>query len=95
MVTLFAYYMAIIHPTLSLLMRAAYICFVVLSFAAIWYAPPALADTKPDACLYVEVASLPVKYLGPGLVPTIPGSMLAAHPECKLSPRPPLAAVAP
>jgi len=56
-------------------MRAACLRLAVVSFAAIWYAPPALADTKPDACLYVEVAKLPVKYFGPSLVPTIPGSI--------------------
>jgi predicted aspartyl protease len=56
-------------------MRAACLRFAVVCFAAVWWAPPALADARPDACLYVEVASLPVKYIGPNLVPTIPGSI--------------------
>lgn len=39
------------------------------------YAAPALADDKPAGCIYVEVAALPVKYAGAGLVPTIPGTV--------------------
>lgn len=56
-------------------MRTACLRLAAVFFAAIWYAPPALADTKPDPCLYVQVASLPVKYIGSNLVPTIPGSI--------------------
>ncbi len=35
----------------------------------------ALAAAKPDACVYVEVAKLPIKYAGAGLEPTIPGTV--------------------
>lgn len=35
----------------------------------------ALAAAKPNACVYVEVAKLPIKYAGEGLSPTIPGTV--------------------
>lgn len=35
----------------------------------------ALAATKTDACVYVEIARLPIKYAGAGLAPTIPGTV--------------------
>lgn len=35
----------------------------------------ALGETAPPKCTYVEVAALPVKYAGTGLVPTIAGSV--------------------
>jgi predicted aspartyl protease len=48
---------------------------LVLPLASLLFMPPALADDKPAGCLYVEVAKLPVKYAGPNLQATIPGTM--------------------
>jgi len=52
-------------------------CFrlIAAACAALVFAPPALADEKPASCLYVEVATLPVKYVGANMEPTIPGSV--------------------
>jgi predicted aspartyl protease len=49
--------------------------FLAISLAALLWSSAALADDKPAGCLYVEVATVPVKYAGPGLVPTIPGTV--------------------
>jgi predicted aspartyl protease len=48
---------------------------LVLPLAALLCTPPALADDKPAGCQYVQVAMLPVKYVGAGLQATIPGTM--------------------
>ena len=47
---------------------------LVLPCAALLFTPPALAEDKPAGCVYVEVAKLPVKYAGPNLQATIPGT---------------------
>ncbi|WP_332875793.1 aspartyl protease family protein [Massilia sp. S19_KUP03_FR1] len=51
--------------------------FPLLAFplVALLCTSPALADDKPVGCQYVEVATLPVKYAGASLEPTIPGTM--------------------
>jgi predicted aspartyl protease len=46
-----------------------------LPVSALLFTLPALADDKPAGCVYVEVAKLPVKYAGPNLQATIPGTM--------------------
>ena len=54
-------------------MASLRIAFVIVSlFLTIG---PAVAAVKPNACVYVEVAKLPVKYAGAGLEPMIPGTV--------------------
>ena len=49
--------------------------FVTLPLIFLLFTSPARADDKPNACVYVEVAALPVKYAGDALEPTIPGTV--------------------
>lgn len=56
-------------------MRVSCLRIAVVSLAALLFTAPALADDKPASCIYVEVATLPVKYVGLGMEPTMPGSI--------------------
>jgi clan AA aspartic protease (TIGR02281 family) len=47
----------------------------LLSLSLLSMTSTALAAAKPDACVYVELAKLPIKYAGAGLAPTIPGTV--------------------
>jgi predicted aspartyl protease len=51
-------------------LRSAFLCVSLLLTAG-----TALADDQSKACVYVEVAKLPIKYAGAGLEPTIPGTV--------------------
>jgi predicted aspartyl protease len=48
---------------------------VLASLGLLLPAGVASAAAKPDNCVYVEIAKLPIKYAGRGLVPTIPGTI--------------------
>ena len=53
-----------------------------LLLAALCASPLANADDTPPKCTYVEVASLPIRYVGEGLVPAVDGTINARRPRC-------------